>query len=201
PGFSRWPATLLRVALGRGPCPPARDVFTTVLREALDALRAEGPVPAEGETFAALDAFRRIQPPPPEDAWFRVLVALLDLAATADPHTKWPRLLARLACEAVEQVVPNVEPPGDAESLAVAPDWFRPGRAAARYVVHPTDPRAVVRIDRFAVVPAKPALTISLGPRPPGTTIWLSAVDSDRLTGLPEGEWKKLAARCRRRAE
>ena len=34
--------------------------------------------------------------------------------------------------------------------------------------LYPAEPRTVVRIDRFAIPPEKAAITVSLGPRPPG---------------------------------
>jgi hypothetical protein len=201
PGFLPWLGYLLRFTLDRGPHTTTPELFSLVLREALDDLREARHVPPDGEAFVALDAFRRLELPVPELAWFRVLAALLELAGTADTQSNWPRRLARLAAHAVTQVIPNAEPPIDPDLLSVPCNWVRPGRLDVRYVVHPAEPRTVVRVDRFAIPPEKAAITVSLGPRPPGTTIWLTAGGADRLVGLPDGDGTKLVTRSRKRAE
>lgn len=196
-GLLPWLADLIQSAVERGPFPNAPAAFVAVMKETLDDLRTQRMLPTGDAIHGALDELSTVEEGSPAEAWLRGLSSLLASIDSRQPSSRWPILLARLAVRAVEQVAPNAEPPVNPNTLAVPRDWCRPGRAAYRYAVHPSAPRSVVRIDRFAIPPDRAEVTLSLGAKPNGAVIWLT-VEESQFAG---GPGTKLAGRFRKRAE
>lgn len=198
-GFLPCLRHLIRAVLARDHC-PAIELFPAMLREPLDDLLSGGHLGTDPETRDTLTAFAALDQPAPAAEWLRVFGTLFRLANTDGIASEWPRTLARLACHAIHGLVPEFEPPVDPKSLTVA-KGFKPDRAVARYEVNSAVARTVCRVDRFVVPPDRAQVTISLGPRPAASQLWLTVADPAELPTLPDGAWKGMFARSRKRAE
>ncbi len=156
PAFLPWLANLLESTLDRPRCIHAPPLFEKVRAEALAEMAREHLLP--GEVQSSLEAFN---PGSGTSAWLSLLNVLVPYASVVD--SPWPRLLARLVCHAVHVIAPGFEPPIDPGTLEVDRQWFRPGRADVRYVVDEAAAGTVIRVDRFALPPARAAVSVSLG--------------------------------------
>jgi len=109
---------------------------------------------------------------------------------------------ARLGSRALALLVPNLLPPLDPTSLTVA-SQYRPSPETAdiHYQVADRAPRSLICVDRFAVAPDRPKITVSLGASVGSPFAMLLAPRVDELPELPSGDWQKLLADSRQQTE
>ncbi len=128
--------------------------------------------------------------------------AMQTAALAAPERTDGVVELARLGSLALSSLVPDLLPPLDPTNFAVASQYRpTPETADIQYRVSDRAPRSLIGVDRFAVAPNRPQITVSLGANARSKLAILMAPRVDDLADLPPGRWQTLLADCRQQAE